>query len=336
MNSLKFFLYALSSVSHVGAASAVSPITAMEMKSIDKVELHLHLGGSWPLAYLKEVAEPAQCVQLTHLLDQIEQGVEYKNAFKVFDLLSKMVNTDKKVEDGVAALCKELAEDGVVYAEIRTGLKDLGSGHEGYLKAVLRGIERGCYQTRLQATVLLSLRRDTPAQVALQTVDLISKYCQQGVTGLDISGISVQGDGSSIVPAIKRAQELDIPITLHIGESPEEAAVQQMKELEMIRPARVGHCVHLCPEAKNWIEMRKIPIELCLTSALKVMMISELHEHPALKLLKQGHPVIICTDDPLIFRTSLSHECAQVAQIGGLTMNTMIRLQEKAYSYRFT
>ncbi len=311
-----------------------SESSLMKLKKIDKVELHLHLGGSWPLEYLKEIAAPKQIEQLSKMLDQIDGGMDYQEAFQIFDLISKIVNTDKKVEDGVAALCKSLADDGVIYAEIRTGLKNLGSGLEGYLSAVLRGIERGCASTNLNADVVLSVRRDTSLQTVLQTIDLIKKYRDNGVVGLDVSGISIQGNGDTIFQGIDRIQETNIPITLHIGESQLETAEQQMKELQILKPTRVGHCVHLCTQAQEWIKERKIPVEMCLTSAVKVGMIANYDQHPALELLTEGHPVVICTDDPLIFRTTLSQECAKVVEIMNISVDAMMQLQEKALDCR--
>jgi len=38
------------------------------------------------------------------------------------------MNTEERLEKGTEALCRALDEDGVVYAEIRTGLKNFGNG----------------------------------------------------------------------------------------------------------------------------------------------------------------------------------------------------------------
>jgi adenosine deaminase len=316
-------------ISQIAAAA-----TIQEIKKINKVELHLHLGGAWPIDFLQSIAQPDIFAQLCHCLDLIEQGIDYKQSFQVFNIIGNIVNTDDRVENGVVALCDNLAADGVTYVEMRTGLKDVGSGLEGYLNAVLRGLERGCDKTGLKAAVLLSLRRDTSAQIACQTVHLVQKYRNKNVIGLDLSGISVQGNGDGIIEAINLAKKNNIPIALHIGESPEETAEQQMKELRLIQPARIGHGVFLCPEALGWIKEHKIPIELCLTSAIKVMLSGD-QNHPALKLLSSNHPVAICTDDPLIFRTSLSRECALVAHINNLTLEDIITLQDNAQRYCF-
>lgn len=306
------------------------------MKTLQKSELHLHLGGAWPINYLKSIANPQEFTNLCLMLEKIQNDeVDYHTIFDVFGLTSKIVNSDERAQNGVMALCQNLIEDTVVYAEFRTGLKDLGSGLEGFLCAVLKGIQQGTQGTPLKVGLILSLRRDTNASIAQQTIDLALKYRNKGVVGIDLSGDSTQGDGTHVLPALIRAKENNLPITLHIGESKKETAQQQMMELLTIQPERIGHGVHLCNEGMSWIKDNKIPVELCLTSAIKAGMISQGNEHPALKLLIEGHPVAICTDDPLIFNTTLSQEYAHVASLAGLSPEELQELQKHVKNYSF-
>jgi adenosine deaminase len=307
-----------------------------QMKNMQKSELHLHIGGSWPIGYLKEISKPQEFADLSTMLDQIYSGgVNYHTIFHVFTLISKIIDSDERIENGVAALCKELILDNVMYVEFRTGLKDLGSDLEGYLEAVLRGVKKGIEGKSLKVGILLSLRRDTNLAIAQKTINLALKYRHAGVVGIDVSGNSIKGKGEYILPALTKAKEHKLPITLHLGESKEETAEQQMMELKTIQPERIGHGVHLCREAREWIKEKKIPIELCLTSAVKAGMINDPKEHPALKLLLEGHPVAICTDDPLVFNTTLSQEYEQVANVTGLLPEEIQESQKRIQKYSF-
>lgn len=306
------------------------------IKNMPKSELHLHLGGAWPLQYLKEVSNPQDFQELCGMLNQIHhREMDYHSAFQVFHLTNKIVNTDAKVTNGVIALCKDLLADQVAYVEIRTGLKNLGSDLEGYLQAVLKGIEEGTYGTSLQVGLILSLRRDTPAHIAEKTIDLAIKYRQNGIVGIDLSGDSTQGDGKEIFEALGRAKKEGFPITLHIGESLDETTAQQMLELTLLEPERIGHGVHLCDEAKKWVKEKGILVEMCLTSAVKAGMIKHANEHPALNLILEGHPVAICTDDPLIFMTTLSDEYILVAELLGIDIEQILQIQEQNRKFHF-
>lgn len=285
-----------------------------EIKNMPKVELHMHLGGSYPLSYLKEIAPQEEYQLLAAEIEKIKLRVDYHAIFNVFKLVSNIVNTLKKVEDGTAALCDALKKDNVVCAEIRTGLKDFGTGYEDYLLAVLRGIAAHAKcdldKKKIKIRILLSLQRDCSIEIAQKTLALIKKYRNEGVVGLDISGDSTKGDCSAIFSILPELQHHKIPISLHIGESPQENAEQQIKELMILKPEKIGHGVHLCKEAQTWVRENNVLVELCLSSAYLTGMIKTLSEHPALLLFQQGHPIAICTDDPLIFDTNLTDEIA--------------------------
>ena len=121
---------------------------------------------------------------------------------------------------------------------------------------------------------------------------------------------------------------------MHIGESRKEA--NQLQELQRWRPRRIGHGVHLSKDALEYIVLNKIPLEMCLSSAVKAGMIESFADHPGLELLRSGHPVCVCTDDPLNFSCTLSDECALAAQLlGHAGVDDMLELQRKTLEYRF-
>ena len=308
------------------------------MQSVGKIELHIHLGGSYPISYLESIADESDINKLKSFLDLMElksEATDYHACFGAFAIVNKIIDSYKKVEDGAEALCEWLIADGVTYVEIRSSIKNFGTGYEDYVKAILRGVERGSRGTTLSAAVLLSLKRSCTKDVAQETLRLIKSYSKHGscqefdikVVGLDISDNSTVGDSSNVYGILPDLNDMDIPVTLHIGECSDESEAQQLTELETYRPKRIGHGVHLCDAARQWV-LDRIPIEMCLSSSVLAQMTSAVHEHPSLALLKEGYPVAICTDDPLIFRTSLSKECNMAMEELGYQPGTSQYLQK--------
>src|SRR5262249_15496317 len=153
----------------------------------------------------------------------------------------------------------------------------------------------------VKVNLVLSLRRNTSAKDAQETVDLAITYRNQGITGIDISGESTKGDCSTIFESVDLAKQHGMPITLHIGEPPAANQEQEMKALSRIEPQRIGHAVHLCHQAKQWVNEKRPVIEACIKSAVSVKMITSPADHPAFDLLKNGHQVVFCTDDSTLF-----------------------------------
>ena len=75
--------------------------------SLRKCELHVHLGGSWPLSYLESIGAAADVDAFKRFLDLMDSNeTDYHSAFESFALAAKIVDTDEKVQMGVKALCK--------------------------------------------------------------------------------------------------------------------------------------------------------------------------------------------------------------------------------------
>ncbi len=313
--------------------SLLADETLLSFKQLPKAELHLHLGGSFPQEYLFSIAAADQREQLACFLDLISQGVDYHRGFQVFGLIAQIVNSEEKLQNGVSWLCRTLEEDGVQYVEIRTGLKDLGQGTEEYLKAVLRGIqESGAGKSfKLKAKIVLSLQRSSSAAMVEDTIDLALKYRDQGVVGIDISGNSALGQIDQVMPHLLRAKREGLAFTIHLGELPDEA--DQMLLLTQLEPKRIGHGVHLCDEAKEWILRHQTPLEVCLTSSVLVKMIADYKLHPGLDLFRSGHPIFFCTDDPLLFSTTLSEELLRAHQLCGLSIVEIESLVKESFNY---
>lgn len=302
----------------------------VEFQQLPKAELHIHLGGAFPKEFLFSIATTRQKEDLQQSLDLIAQRVDYHAAFHVFRLIAEIVNSEEKVQSGVEHLCAALKRDNVRYTELRTGLKDLGRGSEEYLKSILKGISVHTSE-EFKVPLVLSLQRSSSLAAVKQTIDLAIKYRDQGIVGIDISGNSTVGQIEAILPELVRAKDEGLAFIIHMGEAPGET--DQMRLLTLLEPKRIGHGVYLEHAAKEWIAERKIPIEVCLTSSVLVKMIEEYRQHPGLDFFRSNHPIVFCTDDPLLFSTTLSHELLYAYQFGGLSKNEIKRVVEDSFQY---
>lgn len=321
-----------------------SVANADPIRDLPKAELHLHLTGSYPLSYLQSIAkESAEIEELRafeNSLTTLAKGVPYEMAFSYFLPVEKLVNTYDKVEKGVTALCHELLVDGVVYAEIRTGLKNLGKGYEEYLNAVLKGIH-ACPKN-LKVNLLLSLRRNTPAALIKETIDLAIQHQKSGVVGIDISGDSTLGQIGELVSELHRAKKEGLFLALHLGESAKEIDTpakesEQAAILETLKPERIGHGVFLSKQAQKWIfDHPSVPIEVCPTSSVLAGMIDHHSNHPGVSYyLDQKHPIVVGTDDPLLFQTTLTQEYRKLMQHEAITLTEVKRMIAWSFEFSF-
>ena len=297
-----------------------------------KAELHIHAGGAFPPGYLLEIANDEELLELTQFIDKLKQGMDYKEAFAVFPLISRIVNTNERLEEGAFRICESLKADGVKVAELRSGLKRLaGSDEKGYLKALLRGVQRAQSES-FSCKVILSVQRDSTKEFVEKTVELATQYMYRGVVGIDISGDSTKGTIKQHITTLQKARSAGLFITAHIGESYEE--IDQMDILQKLKPHRIGHGVCLCLPAIAWIKEHKIPVEVCPTSARLVSMHQPNEIHPwIIEHRDNGHPIVICTDDPTVFGVNVSDELYSLKNI--LTLDQITEIAKSGLKHAF-
>src|ERR1700687_5449472 len=152
-------------------ASDSGYLEKMELRSLPKIELHLHLDCSPSFQavsalapsvtreeYQRDYVAPARCANLADFLSR---------APKCFRLMQTENSLRLVTED----VFQQLIEDGVIYAEIRFAPllhTEQGLGPERVVAVVERSVERMIRETGMQAGLILcTLRHFTEAQSLL-------------------------------------------------------------------------------------------------------------------------------------------------------------------------
>jgi len=96
--------------------------------------------------------------------------------------------------------------------------------------------------------------------------------------------------------------------------------------IELLGAERIGHGIAAIhdPELMDLLAERKIPLEMCPASNMKTAALArQLHredarieDHPLPKLLRHGIPIVLSTDDPAMFHTTLDEEYVNAARMG--------------------
>jgi adenosine deaminase len=63
-------------------------------------------------------------------------------------------------------------------------------------------------------------------------------------------------------------------------------------------------------------------------------MIESYDQHPGIEFFRLGHPVVFCTDDPLLFSTTASKELFLAHHFCGLTIEELKSNASQSFSYR--
>jgi len=78
---------------------------------------------------------------------------------------------------------------------------------------------------------------------------------------------------------------------------------------------------------------RGIALEVCVTSNVWTGAVARLEEHPLRRLFDAGVPVVLNSDDPALFRTSVCEEYALAADAFGFAREELARVAENGFRH---
>jgi len=277
------------------------------------VDLHLHLDGAISLESAKELAKlqdisiPESDEEILKLL-RVSQGCRDLNEFlEKFEFPCSLLKTKIGVETAAYNLCRELKEQGVMYAEIRFA-PQLSEGNgisaEDAVVAAIEGMRKSGLKSNL---ILCCMRGKGLYEKNIKTIELAAKYLNKGVVLADLAGAEGVFATADFEDIFKKARELEVPFTIHAGEAAGAESVWKALEFGAVR---IGHGIRSV-EDKSLIEelaKRKIPLEICPTSNLQTRVYENLSEYPLREMMKNGVFITINTDDPSVEGTDIKRE----------------------------
>jgi adenosine deaminase len=298
---------------------------ATQMGDLPKVVLHDHLIGGLRASTFVELADAAGYRRLpTSDPVRLESWIRSAGAgdlgklLWVIDHSVAVTQTPEALERVAFEAIEDLANDGVIYAEVRmapgpTATNDLSM--IDVVDAVLAGIGRAADSRNVEARLVLTALRDGTdsdeiAQIAVDRRD-------QGVIGFDLAGKEVDQPLSDHAPAIRTALDGGVGVTIHAGE---EAGPSSIMEALDAGAQRIGVAYTLRDDitqqpdgsvvlgtvAQRLLD-EQIPIELCPTADGVLHEIQPAHHHFE-QLYPAGLNVSLNTDNRLISGSTMTGE----------------------------
>ena len=249
----------------------------------------------------------------------------------------------------VAVECVEdLAEDGVVYAEVRFAPElhtERGLSLEAVVESVLAGFDRAMAGSQAAGrpivvrTLLTAIRS---AARSREIAELAVRYRDAGVAGFDVAGPEAGYPPTLHLDAFHLVQRENFHATLHAGEAFGLPSIWQA--IQWCNAERLGHGVRIVDDIDvspsgevtlgrlaSYVRDRRVPLEMCPTSNVHTGAAPSLAEHPIGLLRRLSFRVTVNTDNRLMSGVSLSSEMAALVatfdwswkDLNWLTINAM-------------
>ena len=299
------------------------------MKELPKVLLHDHLDGGLRPETIIEIADEIGYQALptklsSELADWFQAACDSGSLERYLETFSHTIAVMQREKD-IVRIAKEtvidLAEDGVVYAEVRVAPEHFtkkGLRLEQITEAMLEGYRLGEVETGLKVcTILCSMRNWDKSQ---EVAELVVRYRDQGVVGFDIAGPELGYPPTLQQEVFDYLRSHEVPYTIHAGE----AAGPEYIDLAInaCHAKRIGHGVRIAEDLPNGkvaaqVLEEQIHLEICPTSNLQTGVADTYTSHPVGQLYDLGFNIGINTDNRLMSRTSMSREFQECANAFG-------------------
>ncbi len=292
--------------------------------SLPKAELHLHLEGS---------IQPATVCALTarHGVVITEQEVRQRYAYRDFPEFIeafKWVTSFLREPQDYALIARDLAEhlltQDVIYAEVTlsVGVMLLRKQQpEKHFEALLRATEP--FESRgLRFRWVFDAARQFGVDAAMEVVESAKRCHSKAIVAFGIGGNELSIPTEEFRGVYDRAGEIGLHRLMHAGEV---GGPENIREaIELLGAERIGHGIAAIndPQLMDLLAARKIPLEICPASNVKTAALArqlrrasaQIEDHPLPRLLRHGIPIVLSTDDPAMFHTTLNEEYANAAR----------------------
>ncbi|MEV5239022.1 adenosine deaminase [Streptomyces cinnamoneus] len=319
-----------------------------QIRRAPKVLLHDHLDGGVRPGTVIDLAAQVGYDKLPET-DPEKLGVWFREAadsgsleryLETFAHTCAVMQTREALVRVAAECAEDLAEDGVVYAEVRYAPElhvEKGLSLDEVVEAVNEGFREGERRARanghrIRVGALLTAMRH--AARALEIAELANKYRDSGVAGFDIAGAEAGFPPTRHLDAFEYLKRENNHFTIHAGEAFGLPSIWQA--LQWCGADRLGHGVRIIDDIEiaedgtvtlgrlaSYVRDKRIPLEMCPTSNLQTAAANSYEEHPIGLLRKLHFRLTVNTDNRLMSGTSMSREFEHLVKAFGYSLDDM-------------
>ena len=282
-----------------------------DWRALPKVELHLHLEGAAPPAFVRGLASEKH-VDLSGLFDAEGRYVrgDFAAFLRAYDAVASVLDGPEDYARLTRAVLEESASHGVVHTEVFASPDFCGGGALDAWREHALAMEEAAAATapeitlRVVATCVRHLGPERARAAALCAAETAGSF----VTGFGMGGDEGAGRAGDFAWAFDCAREAGLGLTSHAGEWAGPDSIRET--LKRLRPARLGHGVRALedPRLVDDLAERGTVLEVCPGSNLALGLYPALDAHPIARLREAGVPVTVSTDDPPFFATTMTAE----------------------------
>jgi aminodeoxyfutalosine deaminase len=337
------------------AADGHQAVNSDFIASLPKAELHLHLEGTVDPPTLSELSRrhPTPLETTNNRYRNIEDSgrvftedearelYQYKHFtgfMWAFKAVTERLRTADDYELVTYRMMQKLHAQNVLHAEVYISagvVQWRGQDFAPLFAGAERGRHRGERDFGISLYWILDAVRHFGVDEAQRVVEEAIRLKSHNVVGIGIGGDERHAVPEQFREVYEYAAKHGLRLTVHAGETVGPESI--WGALRELKADRIGHGLHAIddPELVRHLADKQIPVEVCITSNVMTGCCARIEDHPVRKLFEAGVLVTLNTDDPDMFRTTLSREYQLAQEVFGFSEAELRELARNSFRASF-
>ncbi|MEH6576443.1 MAG: adenosine deaminase [Amphritea sp.] len=305
------------------------------IQALPKVELHLHIEGSFEPELLFDIAARNQ-IEIPYAdVDALRAAYQFGNLQEFLDIYyqgMQVLQTEEDFYDLTWTYLNKVHRQNVRHVEIfwdPQGHLERDISFATQINGIHRALQDAQDKLGISFRLIMSFLRHLSEQSAFDTLAVAQPYLEKiYAVGLDSSEMGHPPEKFARVFAACR--EKGLKITAHAGE--EGPAEYVYGALDILKVDRIDHGNRSLEDpalVARLVEEQKV-LTVCPLSNLKLQVVKNLADHPLPQMLAAGLKVTLNSDDPAYFGGYINENFVALAQAQQLSKSQLVTLARNA------
>ncbi len=310
------------------------------IRQMPKVELHLHIEGSFEPELMFEIARRNKITIPYKNIDEVKAAYNFNNLQEFLDIYyagAGVLQTERDFYDLTRAYLQKIRNENVMHTEIFFDPQT--HTHRGIAFAtVFKGIRRALDEARdkwgISSRLIMSFLRHLSQEDAFDTLEQALPFLAQ-IDGVGLDSSEMGNPPSKFQKVFEKARQLGLKLVAHAGEEGPPEYVWEA--LNILQIDRLDHGNRSLEDEKliNDLVKRQMGLTVCPLSNLKLKVVKDLRKHPLKIMLDKGLKATVNSDDPAYFGGYMNDNFIAISRALDLNKEHLYQLNLNAIESAF-
>jgi len=310
------------------------------IEKMPKVELHLHIEGSFEPELMFEIARRNKIEIPYKNIEEVKAAYNFNNLQEFLDIYyagANVLQTEQDFYDLTRAYLNRIHRENVMHTEIFFDPQthtDRGIAFDTVIKGIYRALEDGEKQLGITYKLIMSFLRHLSEEEAFKTLQEALPY-KNLIDGVGLDSSEVGNPPSKFQRVFEACRQEGFKLVAHAGE--EGPAEYVWEALNLLKIDRLDHGNRSLEDEKlvEVLKEKNMALTVCPLSNLKLKVVDDLKNHPLKKMLNKGLKATVNSDDPAYFGGYMNDNFWQITQALQLDKKDLFQLSQNAIEASF-